>query len=265
VTTTFTPVQQIPALDRREAAVLAAAENERFVEVARGLSGGDWSKPTDCPAWDVRAMASHVLGVMDANASPRVFVHQFRAGKKAAGDRPDIDGMTEVQVRERAHLDPAQLVDRLTLMAPKAARGRKRVPSLLRNAPMKVEVAKVMETWRLGYLLDTILTRDTWMHRVDISRATGREPVLTPEHDGRIVADVVAEWARRHGRPFTLELTGVAGGAFTSGPSTSGHSTRGTETNDVSSESIALDAVEFCRILSGRATGAGLLNQEVPF
>jgi hypothetical protein len=26
-----------------------------------------------------------------------------------------------------------------------------------------------------------------------------------------------------------------------------------------------LDAVEFCRILSGRSTGSGLLNQEVPF
>jgi hypothetical protein len=30
-------------------------------------------------------------------------------------------------------------------------------------------------------------------------------------------------------------------------------------------EVITLDAVEFCRILSGRASGAGLLAQEVPF
>ena len=30
-------------------------------------------------------------------------------------------------------------------------------------------------------------------------------------------------------------------------------------------EDITLDAVEFCRIHSGRATGAGLLTQEVPF
>ncbi len=64
----------------------------------------------------------------------------------------------------------------------------------------------------MGYLLDVILTRDPWMHRVDIARATGRDLVLTPEHDGRIVADVVAEWARRHGQPFTLTLTGPAGG-----------------------------------------------------
>jgi len=248
--TTTTPVDGIPALDRREAAVLAAAENQRFVDLARGLSAADWSKPTDCPEWDVRAMASHVLGAMEANDSPRVFVHQFRAGKKAAGDRPDIDGMTEVQVRERAHLGPEQLVERLTEMAPKAARGRARVPALLRRVPMKVEVAKVMETWRLGYLLDTIFTRDTWMHRVDIARAAGRNLVLTPEHDGRIVADVVAEWSRRHGRAFTLELTGPAGGAFTNGHD---------------GERITLDAVEFCRILSGRAPGAGLLGQEVPF
>lgn len=248
--TSTTPVESIPTLTKQEAAVLAAAENDRFVDLVRALCPEDWSKPTDCPAWDVRAMASHVLGAMEANNSLRVFVHQFRAGKKAAGDRPDIDGMTEVQVRERAHLGPEQIVDRLAEMAPKAARGRARVPGLLRRMPMKVEVATVMETWRLGYLLDTIFTRDIWMHRIDIAHATGNELVLTPAHDGRIIADVVAEWARRHGRPFTLELTGSAGGRFTSGQG---------------GEEIALDAVAFTRILSGRAPGAGLLTQEVPF
>jgi hypothetical protein len=51
-----------------------------------------------------------------------------------------------------------------------------------------------------------IYTRDTWMHRMDTARAVGVDVALTPEHDGRIVADVVADWARRHGRPFELEL-----------------------------------------------------------
>ena len=111
------------------------------------------------------------------------------------------------------------------------------------------------ETWKLGYLLDIILTRDTWMHRVDIARATGRELVLTNDHDGRIVADAVAEWARRHGRPFTLELTGPAGGTFTGGSFISGSG----------DEPITIDAVELCRIFSGRAAGDGLLDQEVPF
>ena len=92
--------------------------------------------------------------------------------------------------------------------------------------------------------------RAPWWHWVDLSRATGRELVLTADHDGRLIADVVAEWARRHGQPFTLHLTGPAGGTFTNG---------------VGGDEITLDAVEFCRTLSGRATGAGLLTQEVPF
>ena len=73
--------------------------------------------------------------------------------------------------------------------------------------------APVVESWRLGYLIDIIYLRDLWMHRIDTARATGAELVLTPEHDGVIVADVVAEWARRHQQPFTLELTGAAGGS----------------------------------------------------
>ena len=178
-------------------------------------------------------------------------MHQLRAGRKAAGDRPDIDGMTEVQVRERMDLAPDQITERLAELAPRAARARARVPGLVRGRTMKVEVAGVMEPWTLGYLFDVIPTRDTWMHRVDVSRATGRPMVLTAAHDGRLVADVVAEWASRHGRPFELTLTGAAGGVFTSGAAGEG-------------EQLA-DAVEFCRILSGRGAGAGLLTQEVPF
>lgn len=75
--------------------------------------------------------------------------------------------------------------------------------------------------------------------------------MLTPEHDGRLVADVVGEWARRHGRPFTLRLTGPAGGHFAAGGG--------------GDETVELDAVEFCRILSGRAPGVGLLARPVRF
>jgi uncharacterized protein (TIGR03083 family) len=245
-----TPVEQIPPLGRREAADLAPTENRRFAELLTGLAPGDWSRPTDCTEWTVREVSCHVLGAMEGQASIFGFLRQYRAGNKIAGDRPAIDGMTEFQVRERVHLSPDEIVERVGRVAARAARVRSRIPGLLRRAPMKVEVDAVMETWRLSYLVDVILTRDTWMHRVDISRATGRPMVLTPEHDGRIVSDVVAEWARRHGRPFTLRLEGIAGGSYT----TAG-----------AGEEIALDAVEFCRIVSGRAAGAGLLTQGVPF
>lgn len=216
----------------------------------RSLSSDDWLKPTECPAWDVRAMATHVLGSMEAFATLSQFVHQMRAGMKEGGAGPFVDRMNAVQVRERAHLRPEEVVDRIAQVGPRAARARGRVPNLLRRMPMKQEVGGVPETWRFGYLLDVVLTRDTWMHRVDIARATGRDLLLTANHDGRIVADVVAEWARRHGKPFTLSLEGPAGGSF----SRCGGGPR-----------LGLDAVEFCRILSGRGIGTGLLTQEVPF
>jgi len=54
----------------------------------------------------------------------------------------------------------------------------------------------------------------------------------------------------RHGQPFTLTLSGAAGDRFTSG---------------IGGPELELDAVEFCRILSGRAPGSGLLSTRVPF
>jgi uncharacterized protein (TIGR03083 family) len=102
----------------------------------------------------------------------------------------------------------------------------------------------------IGYLMDCIYTRDAWMHRVDIARAVGAELLLTPDHDGRLVADVVDEWARTHRQPYQLELSGPAGGRWSSGSG---------------GEPIECDAVEFCRIVSGRAAGTGLLAQTVPF
>ena len=65
-----------------------------------------------------------------------------------------------------------------------------------------------------------------------------------------LIADVVAEWAERHGQPYRLHLTGPAGGTWSAGSG-------GPE--------LELDAVEFCRVLSGRGAGEGLLAQQVPF
>lgn len=247
-------ITEIPSYQRDEAARLAAAEYARMLDALRSLRPDDWSRPTDCAAWDVRALAGHVLGGTELVCTVRQFVHQLRAGTRAAGTRPVVDGMTEVQVREREGLRTDDLITRFAAAGPRAARARARLPRPLRALPMTARVGDKDEKWRLGYLFDVILTRDTWMHRVDLSRASGGEMALTTEHDGRIVADVVREWAQRHGRTFTLELTGPAGGTYASVPP-------GAE-----ADRITVDAVEFCRMLSGRgAVGAGLLAQPVPF
>ena len=160
-----------------------------------------------------------------------------------------IDALTGLQVREHAHLSPAEVVEGLHAVAPRALAGRRDTTEEERQAPYATGIPGG-GVWTRGYLLDVILTRDPWIHRVDICLATGRALALTADHDGRIVADVVADWARRHGRPFTLTLDGPAGGVFaTSDPQ----------------ERIRIDAVEFCRILSGRGTGDGLLTTRIAF
>jgi hypothetical protein len=106
------------------------------------------------------------------------------------------------------------------------------------------------EPWTIGFLVDIILTRDPWMHRADICRATGADHVLTAGHDGVLVADVAAEWAARHGQPCTLHLTGPAGGSWNTGDG---------------GPLIETDAIEFCRAVSGRGHADGLLAVQVPF
>ncbi len=250
---TATPVEAIAPISRAEAHALAVTEYERLVEQLRSLEPDDWAQPTDCSLWDVRAMAGHNVGMLSDFTSLRSVMRRMRAATKAAkrSGRPMIDSMTALQVAEQAGLPTDELIEVAARNAPRAAHWRSTAPALLRRMPMKENVGGQPETWRIAYLLDVILTRDPWMHRVDIARATGREMTLTADHDGRIIADVVSEWARRHGQPFTLVLTGPAGTTFTAG------------TNP--GERIELDAVEFCRIVSGRAPGRGLLAQQVPF
>lgn len=237
------------ALDRDTAYRLAATEYERMLAVLRGLDPSDWNRPTDCPGWNVAAMAAHVLGMAEMAASVRELARQNRAAAKAGGG---IDALTGVQVRKHAHLDGAAIVAGLQDAAPRAVRGRRRASRIVGRLTLPEEqvVGRDREYWRIGFLNDVVLTRDVWMHRVDVCRATGRDLRLTPEHDGVLVADVVAEWAQRHGRPYRLRLTGPAGGEWSSG---------------TGGEELELDAVEFCRVLSGRGSAPGLLSQQVPF
>jgi uncharacterized protein (TIGR03083 family) len=249
MTATATRVEDIHELTRSESMAFADEELARWLDVLRGLTAEDWAAPTECKPWDVRAMACHVLGATESHSSLREMAHQMRA-YRGAKDGPMIDAMTALQIRDRADLSTAEIVSRFERAAPRSVRARRRMPGLLRRMRMKVDPPFDKDGWRLGYLMDVIYNRDAWMHRVDMTRAIGRDMTLTGDHDGRLVAGVVAEWARRLGKPVTLVLAGPAGGTFVAG---------------IGGERIELDAIEFCRILSGRAEGTGLLSTEVPF
>jgi uncharacterized protein (TIGR03083 family) len=229
---------------------LAATEYQRILDLLRSLQPRDWTAPTDCPGWDVRAMAAHLLGMVEMAASQWENIRQITLARRRGGVY--IDALTQLQVDERADMMPTQIIDRFAARAPKALRSRRRMPGLVRRCAMPVRqlVGNREEVWTLGYLVDVILTRDPWMHRIDIVRATGAAHVLTPDHDGQIIADVVTEWAARHGQPFELQLSGPAGRR---------------RTVDRGGPRIEMDAVDFCRAVSGRGPAEGLLSTQVPF
>jgi uncharacterized protein (TIGR03083 family) len=243
-------VDAIRPLVRPEALTIARQEYERYLDQLTTLSADEWQRETECTPWTVQDMAAHVLGQAESVASMREAAHQQMAAKREGGIRQDA--VNAIQIRERVGLAPADIIEQLRVAGPASIRARRRLPSLLRRIRISVELQEgIRERWSFAYLMDVIYTRDTWMHRMDMARAVGTEPALTPEHDGRIVADVVADWARRHGKPFELRLAGPAGGSFHSG---------------TSGESLDLEAVEFCRLLSGRdGGGQDLLSTFTPF
>jgi uncharacterized protein (TIGR03083 family) len=248
-------ITTIPPLTHLDAMRLQERELALTVAFLQSLEDDEWQAATDCPAWDIRAMYQHVLGACEAGASMRENVHQMlraRSYRKRNGGPLEV-ALSSVQVSERANLGPTQIVQRLAAISPRTVRGRSRTPAPLRHHASLAVDGPVVERWKLGYLIDTIYLRDLWMHRIDAFHALGRRMSLTAAHDGRIVADVVVEWAGRHGKPFTLDLTGPAGGRYERNPDLP------------EADFLSLDAVQFCRTLAGRAEAHGLLTTVVPF
>ena len=122
------------ALPRPVAMRLAAAEYDRCAEMFRSLTPAQWAMPTDCPAWDVRQMAAHMLGMAEMAASIRENLRQQRKATKVAGSGGVyIDALTQLQVDERADWTPERITRRFAARGPKAATGRRRTPGFIRR------------------------------------------------------------------------------------------------------------------------------------
>jgi uncharacterized protein (TIGR03083 family) len=257
---TARPAEQIPGIGHDEAMRLTDQENARLLDQVRGLSSEQWRAPTDCTGWTVRDVVVHLIASAQAQANPVEFARQVLVGRRLTaeiGGEHWVDGLNEAQLRARRGWTAPMLPAAWERHSASALAARRRMPAPIRRLPL-LPIGTGLGVhigWQpLGYLFDMGFTRDVWMHRIDIARAAGIEPELTPEHDGRIVADILAEWSRRHGQPYELTLTGPAGGAFRCGAG-------GTTTAEPRQ---SVDAVEFARILSGRAEGDGVLRHKLP-
>jgi uncharacterized protein (TIGR03083 family) len=255
-TSTARDVTEIPRIQHDEAMEIAAVESRKFAAQLRSFGADDWSRPTDCARWDVRALAAHVIGSAAGQASVREFIRQARTGRPVTaeiGGEHWWDGMNEIQVRERATATTDELIAEWDAVWPRAVRARTKLPRPIARLPL-INLPAPVGRQPVSYLFDVGFTRDGWMHRIDLAHAIApagaRVPLDVDEaHDGRIVADMVAEWAGTHGEPFTLHLTGPAGGTYVQG---------------AGGETHTIDAIELSRILAERAEGDGVLRHKLP-
>jgi uncharacterized protein (TIGR03083 family) len=234
-----TRVDQIPGLSHAEAMRLGESQIAVLLRELEALDPEDWGKPTDCERWSVRDIVAHLLGWATTLTSPKEAVRmmkQTRAVRKEFG--PKLDAQNEALVIARRGIPPDQLIRQLEETSPRFLKVRRRLG--LVGKPIPIYIGSV--GWMtLQFLMGQIFTRDYFMHRIDIARATDGDLEIG-KSESRIIADIVRHWARNSKADTRLILTGRGGGTFVMGVP--------------DGSSITGDAIEFCRVLSGRGDPA---------
>ena len=234
---------QVPYVTADEAQALMRVALERFLVLVETLTPDDWDKPTACTAWTVRDMLAHQAGGYASGTGYREMIRQYSTRPKK-GQLPE-DAINDLQVRERAGRSPAELIAELRQVGPVAIQKWAYQFRLVKPIALPHPVGGLIS---LRHLMWIIHSRDTWMHRLDICRATGREFQQTGAHDGRIVALILRDLDRSlrnklSGQAIIVDLAGVAGVVWKVG---AGEATA----------TIQMDALDFSIFASGRFTYA---------
>jgi uncharacterized protein (TIGR03083 family) len=238
--TTTINAREIPPITPDRVAEVATAELEASIALLERLDDHDWTRPTDCAGWTVHDLVAHMVGQYQGAAKLGVFLRRHRRAHRR------YPALSRLDAHNRQHIDDLgghagpELVAMLATIGPKAIRARRRVPGLLRRLHIgRMYPEEPLADDRLSYVLDVLGSRDPWMHRVDLARATGR-PLVLGGHDREVVAQVIADLGRAwQGPPVLLELTGPAGGRWALG-----------DGSPVAT--VRADAVAYLRALSGR-------------
>ena len=222
-----------------EAHQLMQVAFDRLMALLEQLNEDEWHLPTACTAWDVRQMVAHQAGGYASGTGYGEMIRQYTAIPRKGELIEDV--INRRQVGERARRTPAELIAELRQVGPVAIEKWAYQFRLLKP----VAVPHPVGGWlSVRHLMWVIHSRDTWMHRLDICRATGRPFEQTAEHDGRIVALVMRDVAvqlgsKLGGRGLRFDLSGVAGGRFRVGE------------GEVSA-TLQMDALDFNIWASGR-------------
>ena len=107
ITTTAWPGSSVvqPTIERPTAMRLAQTEYQRVTDAVDALQPEDWTRPTDCTAWDVRRLVAHIVGMTNLFSTPFEVARQMRAAKaRQQPGQASVDALTALQVEERQHL-----------------------------------------------------------------------------------------------------------------------------------------------------------------
>ncbi|HET6561967.1 MAG TPA: maleylpyruvate isomerase family mycothiol-dependent enzyme [Marmoricola sp.] len=138
------------------------------IALLRELDETDWSRPTDLPGWDVRAVAAHLAHLESELAgNPQQQVEVL--------DAPHIRGVmgqfTEAGPLARAGWSTDEIVDELESSV------ATRYAALQADPPTDAKATATGFAGLLGWGWERLLSNrpvDVWMHEQDIRRATGR-------------------------------------------------------------------------------------------
>ncbi len=204
-----------PGVTAKEGEALSVELAQDFVGFLEQLTPEEWAAVTPCDPWTVKDVAAHLLGWCDALCSPRALASQARrALQRRKGFSNLLDAQNDVQVEIGRSMPTDEILDRLRVMLPRAAKLRRRLGVPFRYVP--AYAGFLGGAFTLGYLLSSIFPRDLVVHTLDVAQATGREAPLGPAA-GRVATDMLRDWARRTKADATVELTGPAGGVYVAG------------------------------------------------
>lgn len=193
-----------------DAAAEGLAEVEALHTLLAELAPEDWNRATASAGWTVRDVVAHLVGQHVESARPWTISGKLRQARRRFPGRTTLDAHNALQIAEYGGLPPGELRRLLARFGPKAVRVRRRAPGFLRRRSFaRFFPEEVLPDLSFAYLFDVLSNRDTWLHRLEIARATGRR-FVTGAHDRGIIAQVVRDLGQAWtGPPIVLDLSGT--------------------------------------------------------
>ncbi|QUH01236.1 maleylpyruvate isomerase family mycothiol-dependent enzyme [Saccharopolyspora erythraea] len=238
--TTIVRAHDVARTDHDHAADLLLPEVDAMRDLLGALTPEEWRRPTECTGWNVHDVVAHLVGNAENALDTELLARRVREGAARYAGRPRLDAMNEVAVDAWRDRPDDELLAEFDRLWPQVLQALPEMPEQARDLRFDTGYPDVPPL-SLGYVVDVILTRDMWMHRVDICRATGRTFAMHPHDLGvaeQVLRDLDDEWA---GPPFVLELSGLVNGDWRIG-------------DDAPEATVEGDAMDVLRGLSGRTS-----------